>query len=875
MKLLPDYIIEYMPDVEDAVEELRLSVIDHAYELIQSLDIDELTANNIREKLALWDIKTENMSNEWLPNGRFYRIYAAINHHRTRLNTLKSIAKSGGQFEGLWSNEFKYKSAYNYRFIQIKRHYEEGSELDGYFYISGNTHRSIDGKILSSAKTALMNDIIMNQSLPAGYTYLYIPWPRPTYPDESNYFYQVHMLDYDRIVYEKDCDHHWISLSNLGENYKDVYYCPENSENNQYCKITNTAIKYGNDKDSCILDFDASANDSDREYFNIDSSFVPASTYYDWSLGSNTPWHTPYWFDYHYMNDMRHSHYTKKNRWPVREFGLYYAYDKYGERYVEDPEYSVDYVLDDSCTELASTKSVFPSKCNMHTRYVFTPPNRKAANIGIVGTYDEYQIIIKDIPADKDKFIAKAAELTGFSEKVITDKLSNLENSTEDNPIEVALKSYIDEKTADNIISELSSYVELIKRPMFNDDSDALNRFSDTYTQDELYHTNDSVDDPNDIKHIKYFAPYRHDVLLKRELHNRLFLNHFKQYKPFWNEKAPFVDMLQRERSHELEPADNKNQQNSLYNQFYLKQSENRIQLDGDIIEQHKEYVNGIVKDNKPPVSEVTFTSYDRPTRSHLDKIYIGYLKNDTNLAKGIVESQGENKIFHNDFLENTIYYYDEQTPIKYDPTVYYTLASLGYNSDANQYIDEQSLDYESSKYLKLFLYGNPATGGLYLNKESGVITPHSAYNYISYKASNVHKLWFNANHINTSLGNENTLYNKIGTTDLYHYTENSINLEYHIIGIYDQTGNKIEFDLSHINMYCVIFNYKYKLKFEIDGATDNINAAYVLFTVQRIPGVMDVIEVADTIETNMNVNHSGTTVAMISGKVNGVAKEN
>ena len=99
MKLLPDYIIEYMPDVEDAVEELRLSVIDHAYELIQSLDIDELTANNIREKLALWDIKTENMSNEWLPNGRFYRIYAAINHHRTRLNTLKSIAKSDVEFK--------------------------------------------------------------------------------------------------------------------------------------------------------------------------------------------------------------------------------------------------------------------------------------------------------------------------------------------------------------------------------------------------------------------------------------------------------------------------------------------------------------------------------------------------------------------------------------------------------------------------------------------------------------------------------------------------------------------------------------------------------------------------------------------------------
>ena len=69
MKLLPDYLIKYIPAIEDALEELRLSVIDHAYELIQSLDIDELSSDNIKDKLELYDIKTENMSSEWLPNG--------------------------------------------------------------------------------------------------------------------------------------------------------------------------------------------------------------------------------------------------------------------------------------------------------------------------------------------------------------------------------------------------------------------------------------------------------------------------------------------------------------------------------------------------------------------------------------------------------------------------------------------------------------------------------------------------------------------------------------------------------------------------------------------------------------------------------------
>ena len=182
MKLLPDYLIKYIPAIEDAMEELRLSVIDHAYELIQSLDIDELSSDNIKDKLELYDIKTENMSNEWLPNGKFYRLFASIQHHRTRLNTLKAISKSGGQFEGLWTDDFKYKSSYNYRTTQILRHYYLGSSLDGYFYISGNTDRNPDGTIRSSARTALLNDIIMSQALPAGYTYLYVPWPRPSYP---------------------------------------------------------------------------------------------------------------------------------------------------------------------------------------------------------------------------------------------------------------------------------------------------------------------------------------------------------------------------------------------------------------------------------------------------------------------------------------------------------------------------------------------------------------------------------------------------------------------------------------------------------------------------------------------------------------------
>ena len=88
MKILPDYLIEYMPELEEAIEELRLSVMDHAYELLKCLDIDELSTDDIRRKLELYDIKVENMTDAWLPNGRFYRIYPSIKHNRSRLNGL-------------------------------------------------------------------------------------------------------------------------------------------------------------------------------------------------------------------------------------------------------------------------------------------------------------------------------------------------------------------------------------------------------------------------------------------------------------------------------------------------------------------------------------------------------------------------------------------------------------------------------------------------------------------------------------------------------------------------------------------------------------------------------------------------------------------
>lgn len=932
MKLLPDYLIRYMPAIEDAMEELRLSVIDHAYELIQSLDIDELSSDNVKDKLELYDIKTENMSNEWLPNGKFYRLFASIQHHRTRLSTLKAISKSGGQFEGLWTDDFKYKSSYNYKTIQVLRHYYVGSSLDGYFYISGNVDRNPDGTIRSSARTALLSDIIMSQALPAGYTYLYVPWPRPSYPLESGYFYNVHMLDYDRLVYEKDCDHRWQPLSYIGEEYNSVYYCPENHAANQYYNASTQ--KYGSTKDSCEDDFDTSA-DGDREFYALDSYDVPASTTYDWLYGSNTPWGCPYWFDYHYMNDMRHVY---KKKWFIPESGKYTAFDKYNEEYeVDYPGDAVKYTLDDSCRELAYSESVLPSNCASHIRYAITPPNRKSNEAGIKCAYDEYSLLINTLPDNIDRFISDAVVLTGYSINVIKDKVSNVKDGNV-----IALKSYLNETEANNMMLKLSTdmfiddynhgarteTIELLSS-LFNidasiaeaylsDDSYAntplpiansglsissikeilhsnniITHISEdrlhneyysvvkmddpvsNYSADDLYHSNDSFDYPvNIISNVNYFGTYRHDALLNRALHNRHYLSNFKQYRPFWNESAPFIEMNQRTRSADLDPELGKIQQNSIYNMFYLKQSENRPQLGGNIADKNASYIENIVKDNNPPVSEVTFTSYDRPTRSSLDKIYIGYLTYDTDANSGMT-NQGANYEVSQDYRENKIYYFDENSPIEYDPTLYYNLISLGYRDEngVEQYNDDQVLDFDSSDYMKSYLYGNPSTGELFLNKASNYNHRHSRYNYLTYKTSKVHKLWFSSNHKNRLLSNGGELYNQVGNSNIYDFTINGINLEYIIIGVFDDNGRQVNYTNGSIS--CSVKNHKYSLIASefIDGNNEPVEAAYILFRVKVVSGLMDETN-STSVDTDMRIHYSGTMPAMIRGKVVDIARE-
>lgn len=396
MKALPDYLIEYMPYVEDAIEELRLSVIDHAYDLLKSLDIDELTSSDIRTKLETLGLKLKSMTGEWLPNGRFYRMYSSIKHHRSRKNGISAVVKSGGQFEGVWSYNFNEKQQYNYKYIQLLRHYEFASELDGYFFISGNATRRSNGSIVGNTISLLSSDDLLNQSLPAGYTYIYVPWPRPSYPEDSNYFYNAHMLQYDRLHYSEDCK---------------------------------------------------------SPYSGVYSTLLPASMQY-YSL--KTSMQPPYWYDYHFTGDTMHPNYVAnqdKYEWPIKEVGYYYNSDglKIARLCIDKDKKStltylldgnerdldenneedkvlinlvntsaVEYKLEDHSKLIANTNSNGITNCYLHSLYKTSEPNRSQV---FTPTESTLTINFRDIESD----LFDKESVTKISLRYISDTGTNID----------------------------------------------------------------------------------------------------------------------------------------------------------------------------------------------------------------------------------------------------------------------------------------------------------------------------------------------------------------------------------------------------------------------------------------------------------------
>ena len=923
MNILPDYLITYMPEIEEALEELRLSVIDHAYELLQRLDVDELSTDEVRQKLELYDIRVDNMSGDWLPNGRFYRLYPSIKHHRSRHNAIKAIAKSGGQFEGLWSTEFSNKSEYNFKDITVARHYELQNNADGYFFVNGNTEKTARGTVVSSAAQALTTDVLINQALPAGYTYLYIPWPRPVYPGDSGYFYNVNMLMYDRLHYAEDCDHYWkkigvdysrshndSSSSEAKQSYS-IYVCVDNSEANRYCSApdsnispldvtysdTITEIIVGDNKEYTLESehaFTEIGSDAPFAHSSYDES-APASTKYDWKNGTNTPWRAPYWIDYHYMNTMKRSLPTSDpicaGTWPVTESGVYF--DENGDEALELND-ALAYSLTQECKELSDSRSTFPTKCYLKDSIKTTEPNRlqKFTPKSLVLTIKNYDtvkdnediidalckvlhIIKSDIKThsnfihiDNEYEINKPAN-TFTNKLVITLTDSKYKNFTGELYVSYTLNGeYVelhqqqfsngiwtsddempDNANVENVVVYDSNVIEFIVTEETREQFEHNIALIENCDYEFEYKAEYSIDE-NDLKEPDHVfshkeGPYRCDKLADGFfVHIHETLNHFKQYKPFWNEKTPWLEMRKSKYASDLQIDESESVNHSLYNWMNFKQSENRpaIPFNASVLETYSFETKSIIKENEPPISEVTFTSCDRPTRGRLDPVYIGYLSS-TNTSS---DSQYDNYI-----LDNSHIYTFDSDEIKYDPEYYYTIISLNYKYGDHQDTKINCLwdaSEDKSDHVFADFIGDPVTGDLKLrshtNSEHHLDNGVPSYNYITFKKSRVHKLWFSSNHRDTDiLTSDNRLYNFYGDTNIYSFSQNDILPEYTVLDVYDEHNKPLGYKSGTIKCTCTINGSYYKVT--AASLTDKNNnaitkAAYILFTVKVKPGSVE-----------------------------------
>ena len=274
----------------------------------------------------------------------------------------------------------------------------------------------------------------------------------------------------------------------------------------------------------------------------------------------------------------------------------------------------------------------------------------------------------------------------------------------------------------------------------------------------------------------------------------------------------------------------------SFLNWFNRKQNENIISPYTKYItdtSENKHYTT--IRYNDPDITEITHTSYDVPTYSKLDKIYIGYTVEASNQGK----QQGDNNIIDKNIITNNGLYFYNESSMEYDPEYSYTLMNVNY-------IDENSnqVSVEDSKH---YVEISPSNHALYLNIANSVnVINNDNYNYVTYKKSNVHQLWFNNNKENVLVNDlKNIMYNHAGSSDIYYFTNNDRSFLYNIIGVYTANGSKVNYKSFNIGCYYITDTtgnspvtkyvvYSTKL---LDEQNNPLEAAYVLFTLKIIDG--------------------------------------
>lgn len=210
MKILPPSQINNLPIMEEVLEELRLSILDHIQEIGEVLDLYSLATDNIKKKLNLLGLNSVTIGKfinislsdkefEYI-SPAFYKGYRKLNEHRGNKMSMDYVLHSAGMMNTLvhsnpqFYNQDIFSNAANFFEFNTFRD-NQLSELgigDGYIIVPYTTNRS---QVL---KQYLAKNPIIFEFLPAGYTFVFLSEYRNGY-DNGVHQYDNYLSFLDTI----------------------------------------------------------------------------------------------------------------------------------------------------------------------------------------------------------------------------------------------------------------------------------------------------------------------------------------------------------------------------------------------------------------------------------------------------------------------------------------------------------------------------------------------------------------------------------------------------------------------------------------------------------------------------------------------------
>ena len=187
MKILPPSQLPNLPIIEQVLEEVRLNVLDHLFDLENVRDLFSLDSSALKQKVELLGlhniqvgryISLDLTSDEFqFISPQFYKMYRKVNQHRGNKMSMDYIFHSAGMMNTLLHSNTEFYSAssvfdtstsfFDFNTFRDNQFPELGIG-DGYIIVPYTSNKS------QTLKSYLSKNPIIFQFLPAGYTFIFL-----------------------------------------------------------------------------------------------------------------------------------------------------------------------------------------------------------------------------------------------------------------------------------------------------------------------------------------------------------------------------------------------------------------------------------------------------------------------------------------------------------------------------------------------------------------------------------------------------------------------------------------------------------------------------------------------------------------------------